>query len=449
MTMEVKQSRFKIFFKDNALMLLNVLGIIIGLALGFGLREVHPSKDALMWIALDIDDRVFEEGFPGELFLRMLRMLIVPLIVCSVISGAASMDPKSNGKISLIAIGFIVVTHLIACTIGVVLSILIKPGVGGESTDADDIRENLIETQDIFADLFRNLIPNNLVETAFKQAQTQYEKTVENVTRNSTNGSFIDVVVTISKSNGSTGGVNVLGLITISTVFGVAISKLKKKAEIFLQFFVGATELILFILRNFFWAGPIGIASLVAVSIAPVEDIAGVFSRLGLFVVCVVVGLIIHQFIILPVIFIIFMRRNPFKFMLSTIRAILLGFASTSTAVAIPEMLVACDKEKVDRRVSRFTIPFCVTLNADGSVIYITCAAVFIIQLSLGTVTPAQSAIIVDRLRSQTNVVSHTMITAITYSLCKKSLKQNDEDILEVDIVVNGDTKQENHVTKL
>ncbi|KAK6194908.1 hypothetical protein SNE40_000441 [Patella caerulea] len=455
------------YFKNNMLMWLNIVGIILGLVVGFSIRPLHPSKDALLWI-----------GLPGELFLRMLKMLILPLIVCSVISGSATLDPKVNGKISLIALVYILVTHVIACSIGVVLSIVIKPGVGDTINDGFYKNENMLQTQDIFVDLLRNLFPNNMVEATFQQAQTKYSKMSETVIRNTSEGLVTENMVTVTKSNGHTGGINVLGLITISAIFGIAVSRVKEKATIFLQFFTGATEVILIILRRFFWAGPIGIASLIAASIAPVENMAQVFSQLGWFVLCCVVGIILHQFLVIPVIYVVIVRRNPYKYMLSHIKAILLGFASTSTAVAIPDMFVSCDNNKIDKRVSRFVIPFCVTLNADGSVIYITCATVFIIQLTLGTVTPAQAGIVIfltsiigtaipsvpsasivsliiiltslnipihqvallfavewflDRIRTQCNVASHTTCAAITYRICRHNLKTIDTNM---DIII-------------
>lgn len=76
-----------------------------------------------------------------------------------------------------------------------------------------------------------------------------------------------------------------------------------------------------------------------------------------------------------------FMRKNPLPFMMSLFRAWITAFASTSTAMAIPDVYAACDEHKIDKRVSRFCVPFCVTMNADGSAAFICAAALFLAQL--------------------------------------------------------------------
>ncbi|KAK7090118.1 excitatory amino acid transporter 1-like [Littorina saxatilis] len=456
--------KLKLFLVANGMLILTCAGIILGFAIGFGVRELHPSKDALMWI-----------GMPGELFLRMLKLMILPLIVCSVITGTASLDPKANGKISAVAFAYIVITNIIACVVAVVLCLLIKPGEGQLSTSAGQVNQESMETQDIFADLLRNMIPDNLVEATFRKARTRYSQETETVSVNGTNGTtLVETLVTLAKYKSKSDGVNVLGLIVVSTVIGIAINKVKDKASIFLAFFSGATDVVIVIIRWFFWLTPVGVASLIAVSIAGVADISSTFSQLGKFVLTVSVGILLHQFIILPAILFVTTRRNPFLFLVSIVRPVTIGFASTSTAVAIPEMLDACEEtNKIDNRVTRFVIPFCVTLNADGSALYITSAAIFIAQFTgadvgaseiivIGILTavasmavpsvPSASIVtlviiltslnipandiallfavewILDRLRTACNVISHTFCAAVTYQFCKKDLKRADAE---------------------
>ncbi|XP_046381640.1 excitatory amino acid transporter-like [Haliotis rufescens] len=453
--------KVKLFVRRDALLLLTIAGIVVGFGVGFGVRELHPSKDALMWI-----------GMPGELFLRMLRMMILPLIVCSVISGTASLDPKSNGKVSAIAFAFIVATNSLVCIEAIALHFIIQPGAEELSIDESATRE-IMETQDIFADMLRNIVPDNLVEATFRQAQTRYASSLTGVARNNTNTSVGDALTHVTKSLGKTDSVNVLGLITACTIIGMAASALKDKADVFLKFFSAATEIVLLILRKFFWVAPLGIGSLIAVSVAGVSNITGTFSQLGMFVVAVTVGILFHSFVVLPAILFALTRRNPYAYLLTIIRPCLIGFASTSTAVAIPEMLESCEvKNGIDSRVSRFVIPFSVTLNADGSALYITSAALFIANLSGVEVTTGVVAIIgvltavaamaipsvpsssivtlfiiltsanipvdhiallfavewfLDRIRTPTNIVSHTFNAAVTYRFCKADLRALDE----------------------
>ncbi|XP_041359636.1 neutral amino acid transporter A-like [Gigantopelta aegis] len=103
-------------------MYLILVGIVVGFGVGFGVRQLNPSKDAIMWI-----------GIAGELFMRMLRLMILPLIICCLISGTASLDPKSNGKISLTAFVYIVSTNALGIAVGVVLGLLIRPGTSSSN----------------------------------------------------------------------------------------------------------------------------------------------------------------------------------------------------------------------------------------------------------------------------------------------------------------------------
>uniref|UniRef100_S4S170 Amino acid transporter n=1 Tax=Petromyzon marinus TaxID=7757 RepID=S4S170_PETMA len=106
--------------RANALVLLTVGAVLTGVALGMAVRRVGLSRAGAAYFA-----------FPGEMLLRMLKMIIIPLVVCSLVSGAASLDTRSLGRLGGRAILFFLVTTLIASAIGVALALMIKPGAGG------------------------------------------------------------------------------------------------------------------------------------------------------------------------------------------------------------------------------------------------------------------------------------------------------------------------------
>ncbi|XP_041347987.1 excitatory amino acid transporter 3-like [Gigantopelta aegis] len=88
-------------------------------------------------------------------------------------------------------------------------------------------------------------------------------------------------------------------------------------------------------------------------------------------------------------------------------------------------MLNACEeKNGIDKRVARFVIPLCATLNRDGSALYITSSAIFIGQMALGSVSVSNVVVIWDRIRTVCNIISHTFCTAVTYQFCKEDLGQ-------------------------
>ncbi|XP_061178438.1 excitatory amino acid transporter-like [Saccostrea echinata] len=472
--------KFRKSLRRHLLFILTLLAVIFGFVLGFTIRLAEPSKDTIQWL-----------GMPGELFLRLLKMMIIPLLVCSVIHSTASLDPKSNGKVSAIAFIYILLTNILGCVIAIALFYVIKPGSDSPlSKGKPEVYE--ANPQDIFADLLRNIIPDNIVEASFRQSQTKYlQKEVEqlipgnssyqNASTNQ-NASTIHVVRELVKSVGKTDGANILGLITACMFLGTAAGKLGKKAKPFLEFFAVSTEVVLQVLRWFLWMTPLGIGSLIAASLASTRDISNTFSSLALFLLTVTIGIVLHQALFLPLILFLTTRRNPFIYFISVGRAWLIGFAATSTAVAIPEMLNACEnKNNIDKRVSRFVIPFCVTLNADGSALFITAAAMFIANitgqsLSFGDVViiglltaiaslalpsvPSSSIVtlimilsslkipveavsllfavewFMDRIRTTSNLLSHTCCAAITDHFCQQNSQTTEDPEQEVELIV-------------
>ncbi|XP_069104481.1 excitatory amino acid transporter-like [Argopecten irradians] len=455
-----KTSPIRRWVKENLLLILTTTGAILGLAIGFGIREGKPSRDHLTWI-----------GLPGELFMRMLKLMIIPLIVSSMISATASLDPKSNGRISIVAIIFIVSTNTISSVIGIILALIFKPGDGVMSEISDTRDTTTMETADIFADLLRNVIPDNIVDMAFQQTLTRTDITYTTVTRNTTNGTVEDTVRTIGKTVGKTSGTNVLGMITTCMLLGLAINKADGKGKPVLKFFSSLSDIVMIILRWMLWSTPLGVLSLIAVSTATVNDLGENGRALGKLIGLVILGVGIHQLIIMPVIFFVTTRRNPYRYAFQFIKAWMIVFTTTLSAIAIPEILEACENnQKVDRRVSRFVVPLSVTISANGSAIFIAAAAIFSgniagISINVGGIIiigiltsicamalpsiPSSSLVtivmiltslnipadsvsllfaidwLLDRIRSSSNLVSHAHSAVVTYHLCRKSLEHS------------------------
>lgn len=136
------------FLRRNLVVILTVSGVLVGVGLGVMVRQMNLTRAQMTYFA-----------FPGEMLLRMLKMIILPLVVCSLISGAASLDTRSLGKLGGIAVSYFLVTTLIASSIGVALAFLIKPGVGAGALNTNSLAlesvSNNKETADSFLDLAR------------------------------------------------------------------------------------------------------------------------------------------------------------------------------------------------------------------------------------------------------------------------------------------------------
>lgn len=136
------------FLKRNLLVIMTVSGVLVGVGLGMVVRSMSLTKAQMIYFA-----------FPGEMLLRMLKMIILPLVVCSLISGAASLDTRSLGKLGGIAVAYFLGTTLIASGIGVALAFIIKPGVGAGALNTNSLGLESVttnkETTDSFLDLAR------------------------------------------------------------------------------------------------------------------------------------------------------------------------------------------------------------------------------------------------------------------------------------------------------
>lgn len=133
--------------RANLLVILTVAGVVVGVLIGLGVRNVGLTKTQEIYV-----------GFPGEILIRLLKMIIIPLVVCSLVSGAASIDPKALGKLGGWAMLFFLVTTLIASSIGVVMAFIIKPGAVDKPAALIDLDESVPahkEIIDSFLDLIR------------------------------------------------------------------------------------------------------------------------------------------------------------------------------------------------------------------------------------------------------------------------------------------------------
>ena len=142
-------------------------GVLVGLALGLVLKasseEPWSQRDA-MYVK-----------FIGELFLQMLKGIIIPLIVPALIASIGSLSTKVAGKVGLRAIVYYLTTTIFAVVLGITLVLTIKPGVGKEGDQAPSGERRNVTTPDTMMDLIRNCIPVNVVGATIQQARTELE----------------------------------------------------------------------------------------------------------------------------------------------------------------------------------------------------------------------------------------------------------------------------------
>lgn len=292
-------------------------------------------------------------GFVGDLFLRSLRMLIVPLIASAIITGVAGMGAeRAFARLGAKTVAYFLGTGLIAVVVGVSLVNWIEPGISngkpvnlGLTADTSAVQKAVGERsgKDVVG-VFLRMIPENIVSTA---------------------------------GNNS----DVLALIVFSILFGYFSGRMNSEhARTVNSFWLGVYDIMLRITDLVMKFAPIGIFALVA-KIAATLD----FAQLGhllWFVLTVAGGLGIHVFIVLPLLVWIFARVNPVNLFRATAPALLTAFSTSSSSATIPLTMECVQKNAgVSSRISGFVIPLGATVNMNGTALFECVAAIFIAQL--------------------------------------------------------------------
>merc|ERR1719427_742424 len=229
-------------------------------------------------------------------------------------------------------------TTIIAVVLGIILVVSINPGDQLITKSGEEKRK--VRAIDSLFDLIRNMFPENLIQACFAQLttgvktiQVDVEKHIVNMTSLSlnqsnvlkelhdlktevTNGSNItyymtsrDVDIAGAKSYG--GSSNVLGLVVFSLAVGLILGRMGEEARPFVRWVSILNDVVMELVTLVMWYSPIGIWSLISAKFALMEDISGTFASLGLYMTTVILGLIIHSFTLLPLVFFFFTRRNP------------------------------------------------------------------------------------------------------------------------------------------
>ncbi|KFB51102.1 AGAP006718-PA-like protein [Anopheles sinensis] len=359
------------FVRRNLLTTLTILGVVVGIGLGLGLRAVPAEGES--W---DLRDVAYI-NYVGDLFLRTLKALILPLIVSSLIAAVGSLDLSLSKKIGGRAVLYYLATTVLAVILGIVLVITIKPGSNSDEETEEGSGSGVgrnVTTVDTLLDLVRNMFPPNLVQACTQQYQTVLKPPADNPTESdiykwTITGVYAD-------------GMNILGLVVASIVFGVALGATKQENALVLKFFQQLSHVVMKVTGWVIWLSPVGVTFLIASKILEIEDLGDMFGKLGLYFAVVAGGILFHGFIVLSLLFFLFTRQNPFRFIANMGQALATAFGTSSSSASLP-VTMQCLEEKnnIDPRVSRFVLPIGATINMDGTALYEAVAAIFIAQL--------------------------------------------------------------------
>jgi len=299
----------------------------------------------------------------GDLFLRALTMIIVPLILFSITTGVASVGSAENlGRLGLKTMGFYLLSTLVAIVTGFVLVTLIKPGVGAELGFTAPVN-GIASATDSFGQILMRIIPTNIVE-ALAQGQ-------------------------------------MLAIIFFAILFGFFITKIEAKPrDLLMNVFNAALDVVMKITLFIIKFTPLGIFSITAKVIAQqVEmgnNISEVIARLGLYLITVLAGLLFHGFITLPLFVRVLGKADPVKHMKNMATPILTAFSTSSSNATLPLSMEAVENnDGVSNKIASFTLPLGATINMNGTALYECVAVMFIAQAYGIELTIGQQLIVV------------------------------------------------------
>ena len=295
----------------------------------------------------------------GLIFIKLLKMITIPLIFTSILTGITSISNFNQlGRIGFKTILYYLLTSLFAIIIGLGLTNTLKPGdsyTHSETTKLYDYTN--LNTPDSTLDIFIRMIPTNPISAAAEG--------------------------------------DMLSIIFFTILLGIAITQLPKTHKDNLtSFFESLFQAILNLTQMIIKLSPIGVFGLIVktVSTSNLE----LFYSIGKYMITIAIGLSIHIFIVLPVLFFVLTRINPLKHFKAMASAMATAFSTSSSSSTLP-VTMKCVKEKVkaSNEVSGFVLPMGATINMDGTALYECAGVIFISQILGVELTISQQIIVV------------------------------------------------------
>ncbi|XP_013416243.1 excitatory amino acid transporter 1-like [Lingula anatina] len=186
-----------------------------------------------------------------------------------------------------------------------------------------------------------------------------------------------------STSTCSKDGMNVLGLIVFSVALGIVISKLGERGVPLKNFFTSLCDAVLVLIHAVLWYVPIGLFFLIAERVVSMDDPARVLQQLGYYMLTVIIGLVLHGYVLLPITYLIFVRKNPYKYIYGVLKAIFTALGTASSAATMPVTMQCCEENNgVHEKAVDFVIPIGTTINMDGTALYEAVTSIYIAQVN-------------------------------------------------------------------
>ena len=314
------------------------IALLAGAVFGIVLCYMVPSGH--------VKDDIIVEGIlyvVGQGFIRLMKMLVVPLVFCSLVCGSMAIgDTKKLGTVGVRTLIFSLFTTALAITVALSVGNIINPGIG---LDMSAIKSNAAEVEEMAAtslsDTILNIIPDNPLN---------------------------------SLASG-----NMLQIIVFALIVGIILAKLGERTETVGNFFSQFNDIMMEMTMMVMSLAPVGVFCLIARTFANIGFSA--FVPLAKYMVSVLLALAIQCFIVYLGLLKVFTGLNPFKFIKNFFPVMAFAFSTATSNATIPLSIDTLAKKMgVSKKISSFTIPLGATINMDGTAIMQGVAVVFAAQ---------------------------------------------------------------------
>ena len=327
----------KTFFSLNTQI---ALGAVSGLMIGIWLNKMGSTASVY-------SSFVYLSDIVGRLFIDLLKMILIPLVFTSIVTGIANLQAHHNmDRVWKTTLVYFFSTTALAIVIALIVVNVFKPGVG----------LNLAMFQDSLSGYSGNqLTLAEFIKSFFADL-------------------FVNPITAMAKGN-------VLATVIFALFLGVALVVLKDRSQKVLELMNQAFDVIMLMVQWIMKLAPLGIMALLIKLVATQE--LGLLSTLSKFVACVVGTTLFHGFIVLPSIYWIFTKKNPFDFLVAIREAMFTALSTSSSSATLPVTLRCVEQNlKVDKNIAGFVCPLGATVNMDGTAIYESMAALFVANLA-------------------------------------------------------------------
>ncbi len=323
-------------------------GMVLGLLLGF--VAVHGG-----WAGAVTD---WIKPF-GEIFIRLLKMIAVPLVFLSLVKGVGSLsDIASLSRIGFRTIGIYIATTVLAICVGLALVNTIRPGAVVSDESAAAMQQTY------------------LVNVAERQASAESAADLPPL-------QFLVDMVPDNLVGAAGSNNNMLQIIVIALLIGAAVLLVgKDRSGPFMAFVSSFNDVVIKLIDLVMKVAPVGVFALMAGLVADTAGNGELLGALGLYVLTVALGLLLMILLFYPLIVRLFSKQKPATFLREMLPVQMLAFTTSSSAATLPLNLETVQRKLgISERVASFVLPVGMTINMDGTSLYQAVAAVFIAQV--------------------------------------------------------------------